>query len=71
MAGRTQYIPALDGLRALSALAVVLFHCHHPWFSGGGRGVDIFFVLSGFLITGILLDEERIDLRDFWSATTP
>jgi peptidoglycan/LPS O-acetylase OafA/YrhL len=68
MADRVKYIPALDGLRALSALAVVLFHCHHPWFSGGMHGVDIFFVLSGFLITGILLGQERIDLRDFWSA---
>ena len=68
MAGMTKHIPALDGLRAVSALVVVFFHCHHPLFSGGGRGVDVFFVLSGFLITGILLDSDRINLLDFWSA---
>ncbi|HEX4637102.1 MAG TPA: acyltransferase [Rhizomicrobium sp.] len=58
----------MDGLRALSAFAVVLFHCHHPYFSAGDRGVDVFFVLSGFLITRILLSQEKIDLRAFWSA---
>ncbi|MDQ1632992.1 MAG: hypothetical protein QOC80_2964 [Frankiaceae bacterium] len=52
-------IPALDGLRALSVLSIMFFHSNATWFPGGGIGVDVFFVLSGFLITGLLLDERR------------
>lgn len=52
------YVPALDGLRALSIIAVVLFHLHGALFKGGWMGVDVFFVLSGYLITRIL-DAER------------
>jgi peptidoglycan/LPS O-acetylase OafA/YrhL len=62
------YMPALDGVRALAVTAVLLHHCFHRLFPGGGLGVDLFFVLSGFLITR-LLDAEvsssgtlRIDL---------
>lgn len=54
-----QYNPALDGVRALSILIVVLFHCHTPGFSGGFAGLDIFFVLSGYLITTLLATEYR------------
>lgn len=54
-----QYNPALDGVRALSILIVVLFHCHIPGFSGGFAGLDIFFVLSGYLITTLLATEYR------------
>jgi peptidoglycan/LPS O-acetylase OafA/YrhL len=54
-----QYNPALDGVRALSILAVVSFHCETPWGDGGFIGVDVFFVLSGYLITTLLLEEHR------------
>lgn len=60
----------LDGIRAFAVLAVVLFHTVGRWFPGGNVGVDIFFVLSGFLITRVLLAEldrtGRISLRDFY-----
>jgi peptidoglycan/LPS O-acetylase OafA/YrhL len=61
--------PALDGLRAAAVAAVVLYHLNVPWLPGGFLGVDLFFVLSGYLITGLLLKSaERgpIDLAAFW-----
>lgn len=62
--------PALDGIRALAVLAVLAFHADISWARGGFLGVDTFFVLSGFLITGILVREReragRIDLPRFW-----
>jgi len=66
------YNPALDGLRAVSILAVVAFHCQVPLLGGGFFGVDLFFVLSGFLITTILHNEleetSAIDLgRFYWN----
>ena len=65
------YLPALDGLRALAVLGVLLCHAQVSWAPGGFLGVDAFFVLSGFLITSLLVDEwrkhERIDLRAFWA----
>lgn len=51
------YNPALDGVRALAILAVVFFHCQAPWHNGGFVGLDIFFVLSGYLITSLLKAE--------------
>jgi peptidoglycan/LPS O-acetylase OafA/YrhL len=65
-----RYRPGLDGVRAVAVLAVLLYHGRVGWARGGFVGVDIFFVLSGFLITGLLLAEWRhwgsIDLRRFW-----
>lgn len=53
------YRPYIDGLRALAVFPVVLFHAKFPWFEGGFIGVDIFFVISGFLITSIILKEKK------------
>ena len=53
------YRPELDGLRALAVTAVMLFHANVSWARGGYLGVDVFFVLSGFLITRILLEERE------------
>jgi peptidoglycan/LPS O-acetylase OafA/YrhL len=55
--GKTGYRPEIDGLRALAVVAVILFHYRAPGFGGGFVGVDIFFVISGFLITRILDSE--------------
>jgi peptidoglycan/LPS O-acetylase OafA/YrhL len=64
------YRPALDGLRALAVVAVMAFHLGLFWAGGAFIGVDVFFVLSGFLITSLLLTERartgRIDLSAFW-----
>ncbi|HMC42236.1 MAG TPA: acyltransferase family protein, partial [Acidimicrobiales bacterium] len=54
---RLRHMPALDGLRALAVTAVVAYHLGLPWARGGYLGVDLFFVLSGFLITGLLAGE--------------
>jgi peptidoglycan/LPS O-acetylase OafA/YrhL len=64
-------LPGLDGLRAIAVAAVVVFHLVPGLLPGGGLGVDIFFVISGFLITGLLFSESdstgRIRLSSFWS----
>ena len=68
--GTLTYWPALDGVRALAVAAVLLFHGGVAWLPGGFLGVDAFFVLSGFLITSLLLTEHggtgRIRLGAFW-----
>jgi peptidoglycan/LPS O-acetylase OafA/YrhL len=64
-----RYRPEIDGLRALAVLAVIFFHIDIPGFSGGFVGVDIFFVISGFLITGLIhreLVEQRFSLLHFY-----
>ena len=55
--GEMGYLPGLDGVRALAVLGVLLYHADLTWLSGGFLGVDVFFVLSGFLITSLLLEE--------------
>jgi peptidoglycan/LPS O-acetylase OafA/YrhL len=65
------HVEALDGMRAIAVVLVLLFHLRVPGFTAGFLGVDVFFVLSGFLITGLLLAElersQRISLPDFWA----
>jgi peptidoglycan/LPS O-acetylase OafA/YrhL len=68
--GGLGYQPGLDGLRALSVLAVICYHAGFGWMKGGWVGVEVFFVVSGFLITSLLIGERertgRIDLGQFW-----
>src|SRR3712207_2112911 len=63
------YMPQLDGLRACAVLAVMLLHLGVPGFGLGWAGVQLFFVISGFLITGILLDTRGSPrhLRNFYA----
>jgi peptidoglycan/LPS O-acetylase OafA/YrhL len=67
---RHGYQPALDGVRAVSIALVLTFHLGAPWLEGGYLGVSVFFTLSGFLITSLLLRERtstgRIDIRSFY-----
>jgi peptidoglycan/LPS O-acetylase OafA/YrhL len=70
-AERLPYLPALDGVRALAVSAVLLYHAGVAWLPGGFLGVDVFLVLSGYLITSLLLAEhaatDRLDLPRFWA----
>jgi peptidoglycan/LPS O-acetylase OafA/YrhL len=66
-----RYLPGLDGLRAVAVIAVILFHLGFGWASGGLLGVGVFFTLSGYLITDLLvsgLNSGALRLRDFWLA---
>jgi peptidoglycan/LPS O-acetylase OafA/YrhL len=68
--GAHHYSPGLDGMRAIAVSSVVIYHLGAGWLPGGFLGVDIFFVLSGFLITSLLVNEwqtsGRIDIRRFY-----
>ena len=55
-----KYFAQIDGLRAISVILVILYHYEIPFFDFGYLGVDIFFVISGFLITGLLLDGKNL-----------
>lgn len=61
------YRPEVDGLRAIAVVPVLFFHAEVPGFQGGFVGVDIFFVISGYLITRLLLQEMAADRFSFWS----
>src|SRR5262245_48190411 len=66
-----RYMPGLDGLRALAVMAVVFYHLGFGWAGGGLLGVGVFFTLSGYLITDLLLgrlDDRRLRLGQFWLA---
>ena len=64
-----KYRAEIDGLRALAVLPVILFHAGFEFFSGGYVGVDVFFVISGYLITTILIDDlesKRFSIVNFY-----
>src|SRR5262245_2789208 len=67
---RAGYLPGLDGIRAIAVAAVVAYHLRVPFFDGGLLGVSVFFTLSGYLITSLLVQElartGRIRLKAFW-----
>jgi peptidoglycan/LPS O-acetylase OafA/YrhL len=68
--GLVRYQPAIDGLRAVAVLAVLAYHWPASWMPGGFLGVEVFFVISGYLITSLLLGERvrtgRTDFKQFW-----
>lgn len=70
VASKSRFRPDVEGLRAIAVGLVVLFHAGFPWFPGGYVGVDVFFVISGFLITGLLIREVqrtgRLSIKDFY-----
>ena len=64
------YRPEIDGLRAIAVIPVILFHMNFEWIQGGFVGVDVFFVISGFLITSIIIKENKLgtfSLKMFWA----
>jgi peptidoglycan/LPS O-acetylase OafA/YrhL len=68
----TRHISSIDGLRAIAVTAVVLYHLGISWIPGGFLGVDLFFVISGYVITRLILDSinqsSALDLRAFYAA---
>ncbi len=64
------YLPGLDGMRAIAVVAVMVYHASSSWLAGGFLGVEVFFVISGYLITLLLMAEReqsgRVDLVGFW-----
>ncbi len=67
---KVPYLPGLDGLRALAVVGVMIYHANKEWLHGGYLGVEVFFVISGYLITLLLIGEHErhgdINLRQFW-----
>jgi peptidoglycan/LPS O-acetylase OafA/YrhL len=67
---RVPYLPGLDGMRALAVSAVMVYHANPDWLPGGFLGVEVFFVISGYLITLLLIAEKErtstIDMKQFW-----
>ena len=64
------YVPGLDGLRALAVIAVIVYHANKQWLGGGFLGVEVFFVISGYLITLLLIAERErtgtVSFGQFW-----
>ena len=69
-ARRSRYLPGVDGLRAVAVVAVLLYHADVTWLPGGFLGVDVFFVISGYLITMLMLEEHHrtgaVSVRGFY-----
>ncbi len=67
---RVPYLPGLDGMRALAVVAVMVYHANADWLPGGYLGVEVFFVISGYLITLLLIAEKErsytVDMKQFW-----
>jgi peptidoglycan/LPS O-acetylase OafA/YrhL len=67
---RVPHLPGLDGLRAIAVVAVMIYHANRSWLPGGFLGVEVFFVISGYLITLLLIAEHErsgsVDLKQFW-----
>jgi peptidoglycan/LPS O-acetylase OafA/YrhL len=67
---RVPYLPGLDGMRALAVVAVMVYHANADWLPGGYLGVEVFFVISGYLITLLLISEKErtstVDMKHFW-----
>jgi peptidoglycan/LPS O-acetylase OafA/YrhL len=67
---RVPYLPGLDGMRALAVVAVMVYHANPSWLPGGFLGVEVFFVISGYLITLLLIAEKErtytVDMKQFW-----
>lgn len=67
---KNQYFPGLDGMRAIAVIAIIIFHLNPKWLPGGFLGVDTFFIISGYLITTLLIKEyeqkQSINLVHFW-----
>ncbi len=67
---RVPYMPGLDGMRALAVVTVMIYHANSNWLKGGFLGVEVFFVISGYLITLLLISEHErdhsVDMKQFW-----
>lgn len=72
MSRNLRYIAPIDGLRAIAVFAVLIYHLGYSWLPGGFLGVDLFFVISGYVITRLILDSIEhsggMDLREFYFA---
>ncbi|MFT5978052.1 MAG: peptidoglycan/LPS O-acetylase OafA/YrhL [Candidatus Azotimanducaceae bacterium] len=67
---KVPYLPGLDGMRAVAVVAVMIYHANSTWLKGGFIGVEVFFVISGYLITLLLIAEHEktgaVNMKNFW-----